>query len=141
MKMSNVLKRNRSVSDLEFWKNAVDIRTIFTRYLMNEKHVPKRWRPVFTFPGIDYSRRLMEEITAANTIYPTSEEELSQRRSHQNEAIVTCELIVQHIQWMIETLQISVNDFENLCELIFKEIALLKAWRKTNKVLTQKWDK
>ena len=139
--MSNVLSRHRSLSELEFWKTAVEIRAVFTRYLMAEKHVPKRWRPVFTFPGIEYARWLMEEITAANTIYPTTEAELAQRRAHQNEAIVAVEQIIQHIQWMIETLDgVKVADFEYIGELLTKETALLKAWRKTNKVLPQKRD-
>ena len=137
--MSNVLSRKRSLSELEFWKNASEIRAIFTRYLMNEKKVPKRWKFVFAMPGIGYAMKLMEEITAANTIYPTTDEELAQRRAHQNEAIVACEQIIQHIQFMIETLDgCNVSDFENLGEMIFKEIALLKAWRKANKVQTPK---
>jgi hypothetical protein len=140
--MSNVLKRKRGLSELEFWKNATEIRANFTRYLMNEKKVPKRWKFVFTMPGIGYAMKLMEEITAANTIYPTSEAELSQRRAHQNEAIVACEQILQHIQFMIDTLDgVSTRDFMTLGEMVIKEVALLKAWRKTNKVLTSKEDK
>ena len=137
--MSNVLARQRTLSELEFWKNATEIRASFTRFLMSEKHVPKRWRPVFTFPGIGYALKLMEEITAANTIYPTTEAELEQRRAHQNEAIIAVEQIIQHMQFMIETLdECRVSDFEHLGEKLFKEVALLKAWRKQNKVLTQK---
>jgi hypothetical protein len=137
--MSNVLSRKRTLSELEFWRNGTDIRATFTRYLMTEKYVPKRWRPVFTFPGIDLARRLMEEITAANTIYPTTEAELAQRRAHQNEAIIACEQIVSHIQFMIETLDtVKVCDFQVLGDMLFKEEALLKAWRRQNKVLPQK---
>lgn len=136
--MSNVLSRKRSLSELEFWKNGTEVRAAFTRYLMAEGHIPKRWRPVFTFPGIDLARRLMEEVTAANTIYPTTEAELAQRRAHQNEAIVVCEQIVGHIQFMIDTLDtVHVSDFEYIGEMIFKEEALLKAWRKQNRVLPQ----
>ena len=112
---------------------------MFTRYLMSEKHIPKRWRPVFTFPGIDLARQFMEEVTAANTIYPVTEEELAQRRAHQNEAIIKCEQIIQHIQWMIDTLDgVKVSDFEILGEMLFKEITLLKAWRRQSKVLKHK---
>ena len=136
--MSNVLSRKRSLSELVFWKNATEIRAEFTRYLMNEKKIPKRWRFVFAMPGIDYARKLMEEITAANTIYPTNEAELTQRRAHQTQAIVACEQMIQHMQWIIETLGVSTKDFETLCEKIFKEVALVKAWRKQSKVLTQK---
>ncbi len=136
--MSNVLMRKRSISGLEFWKNGADIRAHLTRFLMNEKNVPKRYTYVFTFPGIDLGRRLMEEITAANTIYPTNADELAQRRYHQNEAIVLCEQIIQHLQWLVDTLPVKVISLEVLVELINKEVALLKAWRKTNKILTNK---
>lgn len=137
----SVLARKRSLSELEFWKNGSEIRALFTRYLMNEKHVPKRWRPVFTFSGIDLGRKLMEEITAANTIYPTTEEELKQRRAHQTQAVIACEQIIQHIQWMIDTLDgAKVSDFEILGDMLFKEVTLLKAWRKQSKVLTHKRD-
>lgn len=137
----SVLARKRGLSELEFWKNASEIRALFARYLMSEKHIPKRWRPIFTFPGIDYGRKLMEEITAANTIYPTTENELAQRRVHQTEAVIACEQIIQHIQWIIDTLDgANVSDFEILGDMLFKEVALLKAWRKQSKVLTHKRD-
>jgi hypothetical protein len=107
---------------------------------MSEKHVPKRWRPVFTFPGISLAVKLMEEICAANTIYPTNNDEVKQRRYHQENAIIACEQIIQHIQWMNDTLDgVSLNDFKVLGEKIIKEVTLLKAWRKTNKVLSQKF--
>ena len=138
--MSNVLLRNRSVSELEFWKNGSDIRAVVTQFLMRENNVPKRWRPVFTFPGIDLARRLMEEITAANTIYPTTEQEEEQRRAHQTEAIIICEQIIQHLQWLVDTLPVKVGSLADIVEMINREIALLKAWRKTNKVLTHKRD-
>lgn len=139
--MSNVLFRFRRVSELEFWKTGTEIRAIVTRYLMSENHVPKRWRPIFTFSGVDLARRLMEELTAANTIYPTTEAELSQRLYHQNEAINACEQIIQHMQWLIDTLPeySKVSDFDVLIPLINKEIALIKGWRKQNRVLSHKW--
>ena len=135
----SVLARKRSLSELEFWKNGAEIRATFTRYLMSESHVPKRWRPVFTFSGINLARKLMEEITAANTIYPITDEELAKRRAHQTEAIITCEQIIQHIQWMIDTLDsVKLSNFEILGEMLFKEVTLLKAWRKSSKLMTHK---
>lgn len=138
--MSNVLLRNRSVSELEFWKNGSDIRATVTQFLMRETNVPKRWRPVFTFPGVDLARRLMEEITAANTIYPTTEQEVELRRTHQTEAVIVCEQLIQHLQWVVDTLPVKVSSLEDIVEMINKEVALLKAWRKTSKVLTHQRD-
>lgn len=138
--MSNVLMRNRSVSELEFWKNGSDIRAVVTQFLMRENNVPKRWRPVFTFRGIDLARKLMEEITAANTIYPTTDAEVELRRTHQTEAVILCEQIIQHLQWLVDTLPVKVSSLEEIVEMVNKEVALLKAWRKSNKVLTHKRD-
>ncbi len=132
--MSNVLARLRSVSELEFYKNGADIRANATRLLMNENRVPKRWRPVFTFPGIDLARRLMDEIIAAYIIYPTTEYELDIRREHQNCALIICEQLIQHFQWLIDTLSLEVIGFEIIVGMIDKEIELLKAWRKQDKV-------
>ena len=66
----SVLKRNRSESQLEFYNTATKVRAELTRFVMNEKVVPKRWRPVFTFPMVEHLIKLFDSITAANTIYP-----------------------------------------------------------------------
>ena len=136
--MSNVLARKRRLSELEFYKTGTEIRAEFTRYLMNDKKVPKRWKPIFTFTGVGYVTKLMEEIVAANTIYPTTESEVADRRRHQTNAITQCEQLRQHIAWMIETLELSAKDFENLGGMILLEIKLLKAWRKANKIMVSK---
>lgn len=132
--MSNVLMRKRSISALEFYKTGCEIRAALTRFLMNEKNVPKRYTFVFTLPGIELARKMMEEVTAANSIYPTNPSELAQRRYHQNEAIMRCEQIMQHLQWLADTLPIKISSLEILVELIDREIALLRAWRKSNKI-------
>lgn len=124
--MSNVLLRNRSVSELEFWKNGSDVRAAVTQFLMRESNIPKRWRPVFTFPGIDLARRLMEEITAAITIYPTTEQEAERRRAHQTEAVIICEQIIQHLQWLADTLPVKVSSLEGIAEAVRQRRKLKK---------------
>ena len=68
--MSSVLARNRSLSELEFYKNACEMRGTLTRFVMSEKHVPKKYRFVFAIPMTELLKELMCNITAANTIYP-----------------------------------------------------------------------
>ena len=133
----SVIARKRSLSQLEFWRNGAEIRAMFARYLMNEKHIPKRWRPEMTFPGMALGRKLMEEITAANTIYPVTEMDLAQRRAHQTEALIACEQIIQHIMYMIDTLDsVKLSHFDILGDMLIKETVLIKAWRKSSKILT-----
>lgn len=60
--MRRVKTTTSSISELEFWKTGSEIRAALTRFLMNENNVPKRWRPVFTFPGIDLARRTIHSM-------------------------------------------------------------------------------
>ena len=142
----SVLSRKRSVSELEFYKNGKEIRAELTRYLMSEKHIPKRYTFIFTIPGVRLARKMMQYITAANTIYPKNEDDLRQRWNYQTKAIIKCEQMMQHIQWMIDTLDtVKPSDFiksdesqnDKLAEKIIKEVSLLKAWRGKNKIMQQ----
>jgi len=138
--MSNVLERNREFSELEFFVNAIAIRAELVRYLRSAK-IPKRAYWTYSVRGIEYAMNLMSELVAANSIYPTDEAELEQRRFHQNNAIVACEQIVEHIHFMVETLDtVSIDDFKILGDMLFKEVNLIKKWRSKNKVLTQKYE-
>jgi hypothetical protein len=80
----------------------------------------------------------MDNITAANTIYPINEHELEQRRDYQTKAIIVCEQILQELQYMISVLPINVDRLNPEVEMLLKEVALLKAWRKNSKVLQSK---
>lgn len=134
----SVLKRNRSESHLEFYHTATIIRSDLTRFVMNEKIVPKRWRPIFTFPMIERVNRLMDNITAANTIYPQNLREAEARRDYQTAAIITVEQIFQLLQFMLDTLSVNPDKFQPITEMLIKESALLRGWRKADyKFITQ----
>ena len=128
----SVLKRNRSESHLEFYHTAMIIRSDLTRFVMNEKIVPKRWRPVFTFPMIERINRLMDNITAANTIYPQNLREAEARRDYQTAAIIIVEQIFQLLQFLLETLPVDPDKFQPITEMLVKESALLRGWRKAD---------
>lgn len=134
----SVLKNKRSESQLEFYHTATLIRTELTRFVMNEKIVPKRWRPVFTFPMVDKVIKLFDYITAANTIYPQNLREAERRRDYQTQAIIVVEQILQLLQYMLTTLSIDPDKFQPVTELLVKEAALLRGWRKAdNKFITK----
>ena len=99
---------------------------------MNDKVVPKRWRPVFTFPMVEKVIKLFDYITAANTIYPQSLREAERRRDYQTQAIITVEQILQLLQYMLTTLSINPDKFQPVTELLVKEAALLRGWRKSD---------
>ena len=87
---------------------------------------------------LELLRKLIQNITGANTIYVTCEREYYDRRHYQTEAIINCEQILQEMQYILEVIPCDVNKFMPHVELIQKEIALLKGWRKSdNRLLTK----
>ena len=136
--VSNVLKNRRSISELEFYQNAIRLRAELTRFILSEKNVPKSYRLYFALPMKQKLSELFDNITAANTIYPSNEHELQLRRDYQTKAIITCEQILQELHYMISVLPINVDRLNPEVEMLLKEVALLKAWRKSSKVLRQK---
>lgn len=81
---------------------------------------------------IDCLRSITEEVYVANSIYPTYEEELIERRLHQDRAIGQCYRLTQELQYAAETLPVDVNKYLRFAEMIDQEIKLLKAWRKSD---------
>ena len=128
----SVLKRNRSESQLEFYNTATELRAELTRFVMSEKIVPKRWRPVFTFPMVNHIIALFDNITAANTIYPKSLREAEMRREYQTKAIITVEQIFQLLQYLLTTLPVDANKFRPVTQKLVKEAQLLRGWRKAD---------
>ena len=78
----------------------------------------------------------LREITAciyeANSIYPTCNEELVERRLLQDRAIGKCYRLTQELQLAIETLPVDVDKYTRFAEMIQTEINLLKGWRKSD---------
>ena len=128
----SVLKNKRSQSQLEFYHTATVIRADLTRFVMNDKNIPKRWRPVFTFPMVEKVIHLIDEITAANTIFPTDLHEAEIRRDHQTQAIIIVEQILQLLQYLIATLDMDQDKLQPVVELLLKESNLLRGWRKAD---------
>lgn len=77
---------------------------------------------------------LVTNIISANSIYVTNESEYNERRSYQTKAICNCENLLQEMQYVISILSVNVdiNKYTRYVEMIDKQIALLRAWRKTD---------
>lgn len=81
---------------------------------------------------IDCMRTITEEVYVANSIYPTCQEELIERRLHQDRAIGQCYRLTQELQYVIETLPVDVNKYLRFAEMIQTEVNLIKGWRKSD---------
>ena len=79
---------------------------------------------------MDCIRTATEYIFSANSTYPSSMDELIERRRFQNKAIGQCYRLLQELQYSVETLPVDIEKYARFVEGIEKEIYLLKGWRK-----------
>lgn len=75
---------------------------------------------------------LIENIVQANSIYPAYEPEYYDRRIFQDHAIGNCEHLLQEMQYIISIIPVDINKYQRYVQMIEREIALLKGWRKNN---------
>ena len=81
----------------------------------------------------DDLRRMMHGISAANSIrQPSSMAEADERRIHQDRAIAACEDLRIDLQDIMDTVPIDKNWMTHIEPKIASQIALLKAWRKSD---------
>lgn len=126
--MSNVLRRNRATSEVEFIHNATRIRREVTSMVMNEKVFPKRYRFVYSIPMINLCREL---VKSANTYYNCVGEDDDEAflYKRKKEALMNmydrCEDILAEMQDARERLHIKMSVREQVVGLIVDEENLI----------------
>jgi len=155
----SVLKNKRGLSKLEFYHNARKLREDITNLLLRDFGVRDKVRRIKTEDNLEVTiieqypdwlivsfrtsiiqilRDLMMNITAGNTIYPTTRNELDLRRNYQDIAIVNCEQLLQEFQHCADVLPVKLEKFLPYVDKIEFEIRLLKGWRKSNNGIEKK---
>jgi hypothetical protein len=87
---------------------------------------------------INILRNLIMNITAGNTIFPITLDELRIRRQYQTAAIINCEQLLQEMQYCADVIPIKLEKFLPYVDKIEFEIKLLKGWRKSDNWLERK---
>ena len=136
--MSSVYKRNRQETELQFMVLAVDLQCELTKYMVKEKFVPKKWRLLIGQDMIKKVDELVDNVTAANSIFPMTEEQMQKRRNLQEDAICNCYQLHHKIVRMEKCIQtVTAESLANIIELLSKEVITLKRWKKTDKIKVQ----
>ena len=85
---------------------------------------------------LDLMRRIEEEFTVGNSIYPSETPakliEFFVRRLHINKAIGLLYALKHEIHYVIRTLPVDINRYEPFAEAIDRQIALFKGVRKAD---------
>ncbi|MEG0791685.1 MAG: hypothetical protein RSG23_08650 [Gordonibacter sp.] len=140
--MSGVVERNRSLSRLEFYQNALALRVEVNRIMVNEKIVPKRYRLTNAVPTIETARSVVVNVNTANAFFPNTAHNVLMRKHYMTLAIADCEQLKLDLMCMIELGFVdSVNRLERVVEMVEREIALLKGARKNVKLVGKDVDR
>lgn len=95
-KYGNNFRRDRHETQFDTLDLANELKHKVSVYVMNEKHVPKRWRYVNGLPAIDYARKVRDYIALANDIQlstDTEPEKLKDRKKYQDIALSYCNIL------------------------------------------------
>lgn len=80
----------------------------------------------------DGFRQVEDHMYIANTIYPTTSEELSLRRCHQDEALGICFSMMKELEFLMRCMPIRADKLPRYIEMLNQQLTMLKAWRASN---------
>lgn len=130
--MSNVLKRKRSVSDREFYANAIRIRVEVTKLVCSESVIPKKYRLILGVPMVQTAKDLVDDVVRADSFYPNTAHGVLWRKHYLTLAIADCYRLEQDAQTLRDMgLPVNLNRMSDLADMIDREIGLLKGSRKS----------
>ncbi len=131
--MSNVYKRFRGETETQFIINALELQSELTKYCTKEKFIPKKYRLLIGVPIINKVDELVDNITFANSIYPTNTTEAEQRKEYQVKAIANCFQLQNYIVKLEKTVDsVTISSLDKVIDLLCVELNLLKAWKKSD---------
>lgn len=166
----SVLKKDRTLSKLEFYNNARKLRLQLTLLMGRDFGIrprireptfyTKKWNPEDTkvfleilekyrisktvddYPlwMVEDNRRniqrllssMMRHITLAYTTWATTKAEADLRRTAQDKAIADCESLLQEMDFIVSLFPVKAEKLIRYVEIVQREIALLKGWRKSD---------
>lgn len=146
--MSSIKARLMKPTGLEFHDTAYELDREIWNFLKHEYknkskdshgELPVRYWQTHAVPIHRECWRLISEITYANSIYPTNEEELRERKNHQQNAIGCCYNLFQLLRLTLNEIpSINADKLTNALVLIDKEAELLRAWKRSSKIMVDK---
>lgn len=132
--MSNVFSRYHKKTGVEYWDNLVEIEIMLTRFLMNDKNIPKSYRFVYTFPILQMLGRMWFYIEIVYRTYPNTPELLEKKKKAIDTALNFMETVISRLQMAVFTVCIDVNKMDTLGDLMEKESAMLRNVHKNCKL-------
>ena len=100
--------------------NKYKFEVLNTPFILFDEH--KKWL-------LEQNKILVEHVVAANTIYPSNEYEINNKRKHINDAIIACEMMIQITQITSQIIKIPHEAIKPFVKLILNQKDQLKKWK------------
>ena len=131
--MSGVYARNRNTTYFAPVDNAAELQDAVTRYVMNEKRIPKRWRFLIGADLIKKVDEIVDYAIAANRTW-LDEKHIETRTEWWNRCLNACDQLdrkLMRAQRAIES--VTPDSMAQILELLDKEIGVVNAQKKADK--------
>ncbi len=134
-----VYARERKETTTKYVATAQALQTGIIQYLVKEKFVPKKYRYILVQDIIAKANELLDNVVAANSIFPNTEERLRSRLQYMEKAIVNCYQIENKFLCMIRVIPtVNAENLKGITSNLFDEIALIKNSIKNAHIIGQK---
>lgn len=133
--MSGVYARNRKQTHFDPVDTAAALQDEVTRYIMNEKRIPKRWRQVVGLPLVQMADLISDLAIDANETWP-DEKHIEERRELWRKTIKACKKLDRKLARVQNTVpSATAGSMATILELLDKEIGLAMHHRDNDKVI------
>ena len=132
----SVYVKDRKITKIQYVVTAQKLQVAVIQYLMNDNHVPKKWRYMLAQDAILKVSELLDNVIASNSIFPNTEERLKLRKEYYQRAIVNCYQLENKMLCMVRTIpSVNADNLKQITSLLFDEINLLKGASQNSKII------
>ncbi len=133
----SVYAKDRKTTKLQYIVTAQKLQVAVIQYLMNDNHVPKKWRYMLAQDAILKVSELLDNVVASNTIFPNTEEKLTLRKKYLQQALINCYQLENKMLCMVRTIQsVNAENLKQITSLLFDEINLIKGASQNVKIIS-----
>ncbi|HBO50078.1 MAG TPA: hypothetical protein DD619_04760 [Alphaproteobacteria bacterium] len=133
----SVYAKDRKTTKLQYIVTAQKLQVAVIQYLMNDNHVPKKWRYMLAQDAILKVSELLDNVVASNTIFPNTEEKLTLRKKYLQQALINCYQLENKMLCMVRTIQsVNAENLKQITSLLFDEVNLIKGANQNAKIIS-----
>ncbi len=128
----NNFARNREETQFDTLDLAQELKHKVSKYVMNEKRVPTRWRYMNGKPAIDYARRIRDLVSVANEIR-LNQENIEKRNELQKQALAYCNILQLQLMDIIAECEGATHEnMREITDTLDKLIGKIRNWNKSD---------